>query len=136
MKNGFTLIELLGVIVIMALIALIAIPIVSNILEEAEIKSAILSAESYKDSIYNAYTRNSLKESETSLNGRYDVDGNSLIGLNTITVEMGGTMPSAGYVVYNDTVLTNACLVIKGYQIKYENNEFHNIGKGNCSNNA
>ncbi|MBQ2408346.1 MAG: prepilin-type N-terminal cleavage/methylation domain-containing protein [Bacilli bacterium] len=35
MKRGFTLIELLAVILILGIIALIAIPTVNNILEEA-----------------------------------------------------------------------------------------------------
>ena len=44
-NNGFTLIELLAVIVILAVIALIATPLVLNIIERAE-KGA------FKDSVY------------------------------------------------------------------------------------
>lgn len=44
-KKGFTLIELLAVILILAAIALIAIPVVTNIIEDAK-KNAL------KDSAY------------------------------------------------------------------------------------
>ena len=39
MKKGFTLIELLAVIMILGVIALIAIPVVSNIIEESRKKA-------------------------------------------------------------------------------------------------
>ena len=38
-KNGFTLIELLAVIIVLAIIALIATPIIFNVIENAKIKS-------------------------------------------------------------------------------------------------
>jgi prepilin-type N-terminal cleavage/methylation domain len=43
-KNGFTLIELLGVLIILAILALITIPLVTNSLQKAE-------KESFKNSI-------------------------------------------------------------------------------------
>ena len=39
MKNGFTLIELLAVIVILSIIALIAVPIVINIIDDTKEKA-------------------------------------------------------------------------------------------------
>ena len=47
MKKGFTLIELLGVIVILAIIALIASPIVLNIINDSKINSVKSSASMY-----------------------------------------------------------------------------------------
>ena len=47
MKKGFTLIELLAVIVILAVISLIAIPIVMNIIEDSRQAAAKRSAEGY-----------------------------------------------------------------------------------------
>ena len=46
-KNGFTLIELLAVIIILAIIALIATPIVLNVVEQARLKAAESSANGY-----------------------------------------------------------------------------------------
>ena len=47
MKKGFTLIELLAVIVILAVIALIATPIVLSIIEETKGSAVLRSAEHY-----------------------------------------------------------------------------------------
>ena len=52
-KKGFTLIELLAVIVILAIIALIATPIVLNIIERARVGAAKASAQGYIDSVKN-----------------------------------------------------------------------------------
>ena len=46
-KKGFTLIELLAVIIILAVIALIATPVVLNVIENSK-------KEAFKDSVYGA----------------------------------------------------------------------------------
>ena len=46
-KKGFTLIELLAVIVILAIIALIATPIILNIINDTKKESLVRSAENY-----------------------------------------------------------------------------------------
>lgn len=50
-KNGFTLIELLAVIIILAVIALIATPVVLNVVENAKKSAAESSMSGYADSI-------------------------------------------------------------------------------------
>lgn len=54
MKKGFTLIELLAVIVILAIIALIATPIVLNIVKDSKENSAARSLEGYVKGVDNA----------------------------------------------------------------------------------
>ena len=51
MKKGFTLIELLAVIVILAIIALIATPIVLNIIKDSRESAGLRSAEMYLDAV-------------------------------------------------------------------------------------
>ena len=51
MKKGFTLIELLAVIVILAVIALIATPIILNIVEDSKKSAATNSAQLYVDGL-------------------------------------------------------------------------------------
>lgn len=60
-KKGFTLIELLAVIVILAIIALIATPIIMGIIDEAKKNSARNSAYGYLDAIDKAVVTNSFK---------------------------------------------------------------------------
>ena len=50
-KKGFTLIELLAVIVILAIIALIATPIVLNIIDDTKKESELRSADFYLDAL-------------------------------------------------------------------------------------
>ena len=61
MKKGFTLIELLAVIVILAIIALIATPIILGIINDAREESNERSVELYASAVRNAvasYQRN------------------------------------------------------------------------------
>lgn len=62
-KKGFTLIELLAVIVILAVIALIATPIILNIIEKAR-KSA------FKDSAYGIKATVESKAMESVIEGK------------------------------------------------------------------
>ena len=48
-KKGFTLVELLAVIVILAIIALIATPIILNVIDDAKTNAAKNSAYGYID---------------------------------------------------------------------------------------
>ena len=62
MKNkGFTLIELLAVIVILAIIALIATPIILGIINNASLQSKERTSELIGDAVVNAYTSYALK---------------------------------------------------------------------------
>ncbi len=57
MKNGFTLVELLAVIVILAIIALIATPIVLSIIDDTKKSSMLRSAEMYLNGVENSIMR-------------------------------------------------------------------------------
>ena len=69
MKNkGFTLIELLAVIVILAIIALIATPIILGIINNATLQSKERTSELIGASVVNAYTSYSLKQPSVTVN--------------------------------------------------------------------
>lgn len=65
MKKGFTLIELLAVIIILAVIALIATPVVLNVVEEAREEAAKNSAYGVIDAAKLYYTESMLDDTKT-----------------------------------------------------------------------
>ena len=71
-KNGFTLIELLAVIVILAIIALIATPIILGIINDAREESNERSVELYASAIRNGIAAYQLREGKEVLPGTYN----------------------------------------------------------------
>ena len=92
-KNGFTFIELLSVIVILAIIALIATPIVLNIIKNAKESADERSVEHYIDAVENAIMQKSLKN-EIVDDGVYSIEQLTQLG-----VKATGTLPSEGYII-------------------------------------
>lgn|SRR5574344_2073843 len=54
MKKGYTLVELLTVIIILSVLALITVPVVTNIINDSKLSSAERSLEGYVKAIENA----------------------------------------------------------------------------------
>ena len=67
MKKGFTLIELLAVIVILAIIALIATPIILNIIEDSRVESKKRSIDNYAHALANEVMRKQMTGSLSTL---------------------------------------------------------------------
>jgi prepilin-type N-terminal cleavage/methylation domain-containing protein len=72
MKKGFTLIELLAVIVILAIIALIATPIILGIINDAREESNERSVELYASAVRNGIAAHQLRTGEEVLPGTYN----------------------------------------------------------------
>ena len=111
MKKGFTLIELLAVIVILAIIALIATPIIMGIINDSKDSAKKRSLELYKDAIVNEIATSQLTENPVEPGNlsneflqtiKYDGERISCTtnGLNT-----DGTIYLAGCTVGNSTKL-------------------------------
>ena len=71
-KNGFTLIELLAVIVILAIIALIATPIILGIINDAREKANERSVELYASAVRNGIAAHQLRTGNEVLPGTYN----------------------------------------------------------------
>ena len=112
MKKGFTLIELLAVIVILAVIALIATPIIINIIEDAQKNAAIASAQGYVRAV-------NYKIAQEVLNDNIIEDGDYTIG-NTSFIVSGNNFDSIGglYTISNGSVLWGG-FCINNYSIEY-----------------
>ena len=113
MRNkGFTLIELLAVIVILAIIALIATPIVLNIIEDTKSESKERSAELYLKALNLTISDKQLKN-EIINDGTYRIiaNGNLCSGVPSssetcigemIEIKMDGEKPDFGTVIIKD----------------------------------
>ena len=76
MKRGFTLIELLAVIVIIAIISLIAFPVINKIVNNSRIAANARSVEGHISDIEYAIIKSSMKDGlEASYDGTYEVFG-------------------------------------------------------------
>ncbi len=140
-RKGFTLIELLAVIVVLAIIALIATPIVMNTIKNAKKGAAERTADNYIKQVETAVAETKL-ENKTVSNGTYDIDGNGdLTGAGLpdgkLEIDMSGTKPSGGTVtIKNGEVSKDGTkLVVGDYNVKYnqENKKYEATNEGGAS---
>ena len=128
-KNAFTLIELLAVIVVLAIIALIATPIVMNTIKKSQKGAAERSADSYIKQVEVAVAEERLSKNEV-LEGEYQItsDGNlcrdksaSCSDDNKIKIEMNGTKPTSGKIkITNGSVdQTSSSMTVGDYTVSY-----------------
>ena len=120
MKKGFTLIELLAVIVILAIIALIATPIVIDIISDTKESAALRSAEFYLDGVEFAVATAKLNN-KTITNGTYNILENGNICLeygadskctDELKVEVNGEKPKVGSIRITNGEIKEASLAL------------------------
>ena len=116
MKKGFTLIELLAVIVILAIIALIATPIILNIIEDSKKSAATNSAQLYVDGLMKRIVSENMNgefnpSSCTITNGNITCDGQS------IDYTVDGQAPTSGSITFDNGIVTGYTLGISGYTV-------------------
>lgn len=124
-KNGFTLIELLAVIVILAIVALIATPIVLNLINRARRGAAQDSAYGIRKAGQLYFQKLLLKDTE---NASEEIKVEFSNGSVTVTpavegmeFELGGTIPSDGEINISATGQVSGLVVINGYTCIIQN---------------
>ena len=120
-KKGFTLIELLAVIVILAIIALIATPLVLKYIETARTNSKITSTHNYMKAVENALASYSITNKGKSYpEGCYEI---STLNID-LDISMKGNMPSEGKVCIEDNKIKKSIVKYPDNKIiKYENDK-------------
>ncbi len=126
--KGFTLIELLAVIVILAIIALIATPIVLNLIDKARKGAAESSAYAYVNAAEKAAVVTLMDNTGVNLGGATCTVQTSTNVLNcasgassvaTLSLDIKGDLPSSGGTITFDEngSVTNASFTINGYGV-------------------
>ena len=111
-RKGFTLIELLAIIVILAVIAVITVPIILNIIDDAEKSSSIDSAHGYKDALQKYYATKSIQNTELEL-------PNGLIMILNLPSNfiVSGESPSDGWIKLKNGSVTDFSLKFGDYVV-------------------
>ena len=110
-NKGFTLVELLAVIVILALIALIATPIILNVINDAKKQAAKDSAYGYMDAV-EKYIVSSELEDKSIKDGTYRVED-----LNNMGVSVKGSIPDNGNIEIKNKEVKSYDIGIDGYVV-------------------
>ena len=110
-KKGFTLVELLAVIVILAIIALIATPIILNVINDAKKEAAKDSAYGYMDAV-EKYIVSSELEDKSIQDGTYSVEK-----LNSMGVSVKGSTPDNGTIKIESKTVKSYDIGIDGYVV-------------------
>ena len=118
-KKGFTLIELLAVIIILAIIALIATPIILNVIEDARISAGKSEAQMIYSGINN-YCASSMMEEQ--LNGKVDICADG------VTTEEVSTMVNLGNAIVNKVSYSNG--KVTELEVESNNHTFKLCGDG------
>ena len=110
-NKGFTLVELLAVIVILALIALIATPIILNVINDAKKQAAKDSAYGYMDAV-EKYIVSSELEDKSIQDRTYSVEE-----LNSMGVSVKGSTPDNGNIEIKNSSVKSYDIGIDGYVV-------------------
>lgn len=116
MKKGFTLIELLAVIVILSIIALIATPVILNIIEDSRDSSYQRSIDIYLKAVQNAIMEKNMQSHFSPEQCVIENRNLSCDGIRLDVVENG--MPDNGKIFFSD----NNKIVY--YKLTYNNKEY------------
>ena len=135
MNRGFTLIELLAVIVILAIIALIATPIVLKIIDETRNNASLRSAEFYLDAVEQSMLISELN-SRRITDGKYNVleTGNICLEydsedncIDELVIEVKGEKPNRGEITIKDGKIEDVILGLNDKTIIKDENGKLNI---------
>ena len=122
-KRGFTLIELLAVLVILAVIILIAFPIISKTIHESKVGAALDAGYGYVRAVEASAANDAMSHPGHTYTGTYTISGKKIINTtnstDTLTVSYHGSAPT-GTLVMSKRTVKSATLVINGFNITYD----------------
>ncbi len=120
--KGFTLIELLTVLAILGLIALISVPIVTDIIHESRVSAAKDSTYGYIRAVESSIVALSQSHPGKNYNGNYQINEKQLINNETgeiITISYTGSSPEGSLELDKRTVI-KATITVDGSTLIYD----------------
>ena len=132
MEKGFTLIELLAVIVILAVIALIATPIILDIIEDTKKSAARESTEFYVDGLTKQITsQNLINEFNPDI---CLIEDNVLTcDSNSFDYSINGSKPESGYIKFDNGKIAEYSLCIMDYKVTNDGTNTTTVQDSNCN---
>ena len=113
--NGFTLVELLAVIVILAIIALIATPIILGIIKDTKKEADQRSVEMYVDAVEQAIVRENMKEEFKPKECEITSEGVKCYNYSELlNIDVDGEVPINGTIIIDNGMVSN------GTQLKFK----------------
>lgn len=137
-RKGFTLIELLAVIVILAILALITVPIVLKLVNNARRDSAIRSAENYIDGVKKAVMNDSMNSEVEVDQCEIQTDGSIICNESYhLDVDVDGKKPTSGTINFSKGTVSDITDVrFSKYYINGEVNDLYATTKATIENRA
>ena len=136
-ENGFFRVELLVAMFAIALVMFVAVPKAKSIVSNIKMNSAVDSVISYKESISSFYMSKLFLDDSFKLDGTYKIsNGNLISDFNSYNISVYGNVPTEGYLVYQDNVLKDGCVVVDNFSVNIIEGEVISATRGSCSNYA
>lgn len=127
-KKGFTLVELLAVIVILAIIALIATPIILGVIDDARKGAAKSSALGFVDAVEKSIALGMVSDTNTSIPASIETSDITKVKVKgDAPTSVSLSLDSAGSV-------TSGTITVSGYTVTFSNGKVSGTSKASASN--
>lgn len=135
-KKGFTLIELLAVIVIISVVAMIAVPIILNVINNSKKEAIKQSAVGYVDAIEKTILKNKTENDNTNYDGDYTINKTKIIknsetasllpilDLVELNVNVKGEVPKTGNVTIKNLEVKTGKFYYDNYLVTLNNGKY------------
>ncbi|HPF83698.1 MAG TPA: prepilin-type N-terminal cleavage/methylation domain-containing protein, partial [Bacilli bacterium] len=132
-RKGFTLVELLAVILVLGIIALISVPIVTNIIKESKIKAAQATTYNYVKAIEDEMALKMLDRTNPAVNSFNNNTSTKklFIGKDSIldNLKVQGQKPTSGIITLDeDNSIKQADLCVNNYYVMYKSGKAKVVG--------
>ena len=119
---------------ILAIIAVITVPIVLNIIENSRKGGITISVYGYRDAVNKYYVLKLEDDGNFKFDGNYLINSNGNLQQNGIIygIETSGKNPSGGLLKYRNNVILEGCVIIANYKVMISDGKSLETVSGEC----